>query len=63
MKLSKKTFKVVLIIALVAIILFWLTQLNWNNLLSRENSGALFGILAPLLIIISFQIKNKESKK
>lgn len=63
MKLSKKTFKVILIIALVAIILFWLTQLNWNNLLSRENSGALFGILAPLLIIISFQFQNKESKK
>ena len=63
MKLSKKTFKVILIIALVAIILFWLTQLNWNNLLSKENSGALFGILAPLLIIISFQLQNKDSKK
>jgi len=37
--------------------------LDWSDVFSKENSGALFGILASILFIISMQLKNKESKK
>jgi len=44
-------------------ITFWMLQIDWEHLSSKENSGAIFGVLAGLLIIISLQIKTKESKK
>lgn len=61
--MKKRIFKIVVIILLVAIMLFWFTKIDWSNLLSRENSGALLGVLAPLLILIALQLNNKESKK
>ena len=63
MKLNKKVYKMVLVVALIAVMLFWLSQLNWSNVLSKENSGAILGVLAPLMILISFQLQNKKSKK
>ncbi len=63
MKPKKKTFRIVLMIVLIIIMLFWLVQMNWNNVFSKENSGAILGILAPLLILISLQMQHKESEK
>ena len=65
--MSKKKFNTKLIknitLLFAMFLLFWLFQIDWNNISSKSNSGAFFGVLAGVLFIISFQIKNKESKK
>ncbi len=62
-KFNKKLFKNIFTGILVVFILFWLLHIDWNNFLDKKNSGALFGVLAGLMIIISMNIKNKEEKE
>ena len=47
----------------LAFSLFWLFQIDWSDLSSKKNSGAFFGVLAGIMIIISLQIKNKDKKE
>ncbi|MCI2228070.1 hypothetical protein MC378_02740 [Polaribacter sp. MSW13] len=66
--MSKKKYNTKLIKNIISglfalFLLFWLFQIDWNHISNKENSGAIFGVLAGLLIIISLQIKTKESKK
>ena len=60
-KYNSKLIKTVFSVFFAAFSLFWLFQIDWNNVSSKSNSGAFFGVLAGLLFIISFQIKNKKS--
>ena len=65
---SKKKYNIKLIKNIftglfVLLLLFWLFQIDWNNVASKTNSGAFFGVLSAVLFIISMQIKNKEPKK
>ncbi|MGJ8761652.1 hypothetical protein [Polaribacter sp. HaHaR_3_91] len=63
MKYNKKLIKNILTGIFALILLFWLFQIDWNNMSSKSNSGAFFGVLSGTLFIISMQIKNKEPKK
>ncbi|QXP70099.1 hypothetical protein H0I29_16010 [Polaribacter sp. R2A056_3_33] len=63
MKYNKKLIKNILTGIFALLLLFWLFQIDWNNMSSKSNSGALFGVLSGALFIISMQIKNKEPKK
>ena len=62
-KYNTKLIKNIFTVLFAAFSLFWLFQIDWNNVSAKSNSGAFFGVLAGVLFIISFQIKNKESKK
>ncbi|WP_405606197.1 hypothetical protein [Polaribacter sp. Asnod1-A03] len=62
-KRNTKLIKSIISGILALFIMFWLLQIDWEHLSSKENSGAIFGVLAGLLIIIALQIKTKESKK
>lgn len=60
--MSKKSFRKILTVVLIGIIIFWLIYLDWNSVFSKNNSGALLGILAPILILISMYLPNKQEK-
>ncbi len=62
-KYNKKKIKNIITVLFVAILFFWLYQIDWNNVFSETNSGAFFGVLVALMIIVSLQIRNKEYKK
>ena len=62
-KFNKKLIKNIFTGFFALLVLFWLFQIDWNNLSSKTNSGAFFGILSGVLFIISLQIKNKEPKE
>ncbi len=58
--MNKLKVKYIVTVILVLIIIFWLTLLDWNNLLIKSNSGAFLGILVSILIIIAMNVKNKK---
>ena len=62
-KYNTKLIKNIFTALFALLLLFWLFQIDWNNLSSKNNSGAFFGVLAGTLFIISLQIKNKEPKE
>ena len=62
-KYNTKLIKNVFTVVFALVLIFWLFQIDWNNLSSRANSGAFFGVLAGTLFIISLQIKNKRTKE
>jgi hypothetical protein len=62
-KYNKKRIKNIFTIVFALVLIFWLFQIDWNNLSSRANSGAFFGVLAGALFIVSLQIKNKDPKE
>ena len=62
-KYNKKLIKNIFTVVFALVLIFWLFQIDWNNLSSRANSGAFFGVLAGGLFIISLQIKNKAPKE
>ncbi|MCG1036484.1 hypothetical protein [Polaribacter sargassicola] len=62
-KRNTKAIKSIISGVLALFIMFWVLQIDWHNLSNKENSGAIFGVLAGVLIIIALQIKPKESKK
>ncbi|UAM99475.1 hypothetical protein K8354_06615 [Polaribacter litorisediminis] len=59
-KYNKKLIKNIFTVMFGLVLLFWLFQIDWNNLSSRTNSGLFFGVLAGALFIISMQLKNKD---
>ncbi|PQJ73050.1 hypothetical protein [Polaribacter butkevichii] len=63
MKFSKKQIKNIFTGIFALLLLFWLFQIDWNNMSSKSNSGAFFGVLSGALFIISMQIKDKEPKE
>ncbi|WP_343329894.1 hypothetical protein [Polaribacter staleyi] len=63
MKFSKKQIKNIFTGIFALLLLFWLFQIDWNNMSSKSNSGAFFGVLSGALFIISMQIKDKEHKE
>jgi len=62
MKFRKKQIKNIITGIFAVFLLFWLFQIDWDNLYSKTNSGAFFGVLSGALFIISMQIKDKEPK-
>ena len=60
-KYNTKKIKNIITALFVLFLFFWLFQIDWNNLSSKDNSGAIFGVLAAILIIVSLQIKNKRN--
>ncbi|MCL7754162.1 hypothetical protein [Polaribacter sp. Z022] len=61
-KYNTKLIKNIFSVLFLAFSLFWLFQIDWSDLSSKKNSGAFFGVLAGIMIIISLQIKNKDKK-
>ena len=61
-KYNTKLIKNIISGLFVLFLFFWLFQIDWSNLTSKTNSGAFFGVLAAVMIIVSLQIRNKESK-
>jgi len=62
-KYNKKLIKNIFTVVFAMVLIFWLFQIDWENLSSSANSGAFFGVLAGSLFIISLQIKNKVKKR
>ncbi len=62
-KYNTKLIKNIFTAVFALVLIFWLFQIDWNNLSSKDNSGAFFGVLAGMLFIISLQMKNKEPKE
>jgi len=63
MKGAIQVFNVITII-FALILIFWLTQLNYNNLSFQENRNAYFGMLSVLLMMLAIQlIKRGINKK
>ncbi|AUC84030.1 hypothetical protein CW731_01405 [Polaribacter sp. ALD11] len=62
-KFNKRVIKNILTVVFAVLFIFCLSLIDWNNLGSKNNSGAFFGVLSAVLFIISMQVKNKESKK
>jgi len=63
MKTAVTVFNVITII-FVIILVFWLTQLNFDDLSFKENSNVYFGIGSVSLMIFAMQmIKNSIKKK
>ncbi|TXD48362.1 hypothetical protein [Polaribacter sp. IC073] len=61
-KFNKTLIKNIFTGLFVVLFIFCLSLIDWNNLGSKNNSGAFFGVLSAALFIVSFQIKNKEPK-
>jgi len=62
MKFNTKLVKNVFSGVFVFVLIFWLFQIDWNNLVNKNNSGAIFGVLASVMIIVSLQLKEKVEK-
>ena len=62
-KYNTKLIKNIFTGVFALLLIFWLFQIDWNNFSSKTNSGAFFGVLAGALLMISLQIKNKETEK
>ena len=63
MKTAVTVFNVITII-FVIILVFWLKQLNFDDLSFKENSNVYFGIGSVSLMIFAMQmIKNSIKKK
>jgi len=63
MKQARIVFNAITLI-FVIILIFWLTQLNYNDLGFKENSNVYFGIGSICLMIFAMQmIKSSINKK
>ncbi|ARV08612.1 hypothetical protein BTO05_02755 [Winogradskyella sp. PC-19] len=63
MKTAATVFNVITII-FVIILIFWLTQLNFDDLSFKENSNVYFGMGSVSLMIFAMQmIKSSINKK
>jgi hypothetical protein len=62
-KYNTKKIKNIITALFVFILFFWLFQIDWNAITSKDNSGAFFGVLAAVLIIVSLQMKNKSNNE
>lgn len=62
-KYNTKLIKNIFTLVFAMLLLFWLFQIDWSNLSSKNNSGAFFGVLAGTLFIVALQVKNKEPKE
>ena len=59
-----KTIFNVLIIIFVFILIFWFTQINYEDLSFHKNLSPYFGVLSMSMMIFSMQlIKNSIKKK
>ena len=62
MKEAAKIFNAITII-LIIILIFWLTQLNYNDLSFKENSNAYFGMFSIGLMIYAIQLIKSQNNK
>lgn len=62
MKRNPKKIKNIITLLFVAFLVFWLFQINWDNLFNKDNSGAFLGVFIGIMIIVSLQIPNKQSE-
>ncbi|WP_299061133.1 hypothetical protein [uncultured Polaribacter sp.] len=64
MKKVKTVFNIISIIFLI-ILIFWITQLNYNDLSYQENSSAYLGILSTGMMSLALQliIRGVKEKK
>lgn len=61
-KMNPKKIKNIITLFFVAFLVFWLFQINWDNLFNKDNSGAFLGVFIGIMIILSLQIPNKQSE-
>ena len=61
MKIIKKVFNVLSIIFII-ILIFWFTQINYNDLSFKENISPYFGILSMILMSIAMQLIKRGIK-
>lgn len=59
-KINSRLVKNIISILCLPLLFFWLFQINWNDIASKTNSGAFFGVTAAILIIVSLQLKEKK---
>ncbi|MBE7645703.1 hypothetical protein F7644_06830 [Tenacibaculum finnmarkense genomovar ulcerans] len=62
MKKNPKKIKNIITLLFVAFLVFWLFQINWDNLFNKDNSGAFLGVFIGIMIVVSLQIPNKQSE-
>jgi hypothetical protein len=62
MKTIKRVFNVLSIIFII-ILIFWFTQINFNNLSFKENNSPYLGILSMLMISIALQMIKRSIRK
>ena len=62
MKTVKKVFNVLSIIFII-ILIFWFTQINYNDLSFKENTSPYFGILSIILMLFALQLIKKGIKE
>jgi uncharacterized membrane protein len=68
MKGAAKVFNVITIIFII-ILVFWFTQLNYEDLSFKENRNVYFGMLSVVLMIFAIQmikrsiVKNHQKKQ
>ncbi|MBE7660762.1 hypothetical protein [Tenacibaculum finnmarkense] len=62
MKRNPKKIKNIITLLFVAFLVFWLFQINWDNLFNKDNSGAFLGVFIGIMIVVSLQIPNKQSE-
>lgn len=61
MKKEEKKFPASIVF--IAIIIIWLFLIDYNNLFSKSNLGAFFGILASVAFIFAIRYQDKQNKK
>lgn len=62
MKAAVKIFNAITII-FVIILIFWITQLNYDDLSFRENRNAYFGMFSVLLMTFAMQMIKRSIQK
>ena len=62
MQAAAKIFAVITII-FVAILIFWFTQLNYEDLSFKENRNVYFGMSSVALMIFGLQMIKRSIKK
>ncbi len=44
-------------------LIVWLLEIDWDNLISKANRSAFFGIITAICMIIAMQLSNKKSNQ